>query len=310
MEYKIILFYKFFDVPDPAALRDEMRALAEKHNLLGRILVGEEGVNGTFEGKASDVEAYKKELVSDERFADMPIKESEGTGKAFPKLVVKARKEVVTMGAMPEDVHKNTATELTADELQEWYNNNEDFVVLDLRNSYEIDCGQFERTIDPGLENFRDLPEKLEEIKKNPELKDKKVLTVCTGGIRCEKATAYMNEQGFENLYQLKDGIHTYMAKYPGEHFKGTLFVFDNRITTDVVDTPNKEIIGRCEYCQTPTEHYAANDTVRPSRKVLCCEKCYRKNRRKLRSISDPTADDVVNESLLKRIGNYLPQLF
>lgn len=287
-KYIIILFYKFFDVADPAALRNEMRDLASRHNLRGRLLVAHEGVNGTFEGTAEDIAAYKIELAKDPRFADMPIKESEGTGSAFPKLIIKEREEVVTLGATPKDVHKNTATELTADELQKWYEQNEDFVVLDLRNSYEIDCGQFERTIDPGLENFRDLPAKLDEIKNNPALKDKKVVTVCTGGIRCEKATAYMNEQGFENLYQLKDGIHTYMAKYPGEHFKGTLFVFDNRITTDVVPTPKKEVIGRCEFCNTPTEHYAANDTVRPSKKLLCCESCYEARKDVLRSISEP----------------------
>lgn len=291
--YIIILFYKFFEVTDPKSLRDEMRALAKKHNLRGRLLVATEGVNGTFEGTSDDIEAYKIELAKDPRFADMPIKESAGTGEAFPKLTVKEREEVVTLGATPKDVHKNTATELTADELQKWYENNEDFVVLDLRNSYEIECGQFERTIDPGLENFRDLPTKLDEIKNNPVLKDKKVVTVCTGGIRCEKATAYMNEQGFENLYQLKDGIHTYMAKYPGQFFKGTLFVFDNRITTDVVPTPNKEVIGRCEFCDVPTEHYAANDTVRPSKKVLCCEACYGTRRDILRSISEPIPVEV-----------------
>lgn len=300
----IILFYKFFDVTDPSELRDELRALAEKHNLRGRLLVAKEGINGTFEGVAADIGAFKVAMAEDDRFADMPIKESAGTGDAFPKLIVKERPEAVTLGVTGLDIKNKTATELTAEELHDWYLRNEDFVVLDLRNSYEIECGQFERTIDPGLENFRDLPDKLEEIKNLPELKDKKIVTVCTGGIRCEKATAYMKDQGMDNLYQLKDGIHTYMLKYPGQFFKGTLFVFDNRITTDVVPVPDKEIIGKCIYCGVATEHYAADDTVRPSKKIICCVDCYAKNTDKLRSISEPIPKQSENISIEQKQQN------
>jgi UPF0176 protein len=106
-------------------------------------------------------------------------------------------------------------------------------------------------------------------------LKDKKVVTVCTGGIRCEKATCLLKREGFSDVYQLKDGIHTYMKQHPGKHFKGTLFVFDNRMTTDVVPTENKEIIGKCSFCGTTTENYCSDDSVRPSRKILCCEDCF-----------------------------------
>jgi len=101
------------------------------------------------------------------------------------------------------------------------------------------------------------------------------VVTVCTGGIRCEKATCLLKREGFKNIYQLQDGIHTYMAQFPNRHFKGTLFVFDNRMTTDVVALPAKEIIGRCLYCAGQTENYACDDSVRPSRKILCCVDCF-----------------------------------
>lgn len=274
-DYTIILFYKFTPINDPDVLRDTHFKKASEIGLKGRMLIAHEGVNGTFEGTQAQVDAYIDFVHADPRFADVLFKQSPGTGNAFPKLTIKVRDEVVTLGKTYDNVTELTAKELPAEELQNWYKNGEDFVVLDLRNDYEIACGKFEGTIDPRLQNFRDLPEKLKDLEY---LKNKKVVTVCTGGIRCEKATCLMKEEGFENLYQLKDGIHTYMAKYPGEHFKGTLFVFDNRMTTDVVDTPNKEIIGRCEFCGIASENYCSDDSVRPSRKIICCEKCFALN--------------------------------
>jgi UPF0176 protein len=270
--YTIILFYNFTDIENPEALRVSQRELCERLNLKGRILLAEEGINATLEGTKEAIEEYKAALRSDPRFANTNFKESAGTGSAFPKLVVKVRKEIVTLGAGRFDVKKETAKELTAEELSKWYENNEDFVVLDLRNDYEVQSGYFDRTINPKLDNFRDLPQKLPEL---AHLKDKKVLAVCTGGIRCEKATCLMTREGFTDLYQLKDGIHTYMEKFPGQNFKGTLFVFDNRMTTDVVDTPGKIVVGACTFCEKPTEDYANDDSVRPSKKILCCAECY-----------------------------------
>jgi UPF0176 protein len=271
-DFIVILFYKFLALTGPEAFALAHTAKCKELGLKGRMLVAEEGINGTFEGTRESIDAYKAFIHSDARFADMLIKESEGTGKAFPKLSIRVRDEVVTLGAGRFDPETETATELPADELEKWYETNEDFVVLDLRNDYEIASGKFDRTIDPGLKNFRDLPAKLEELK---ELKDKKVVTVCTGGIRCEKATCLLKREGFSNIYQLKDGIHTYMKEHPGKHFKGTLFVFDNRMTTDVVPTENKEIVGKCSFCNTATENYCSDDSVRPSRKILCCEECF-----------------------------------
>jgi UPF0176 protein len=271
VRYTVILFYKFVPVQDPAALRDEQRALAEMCNLKGRMLVATEGINATFEGTDADVARYKAALAQHPLFADMLIKESAGTGRAFRKLEVKVRPEVVTLGAGAFDVAHETAPTLESAELERMYERGDDFVVLDLRNDYEIAVGKFDNTIDPALHNFRDLPEKLPEL---AYLKDKKVVTVCTGGIRCEKATCLLKREGFTDVVQLKDGIHTYMQQYPGKHFRGSLFVFDNRITTTVVDTPQRDIIGVCAFCGGSTEDFYNDDTVRPSRKVMCCRSC------------------------------------
>lgn len=274
-DFIVILFYKFIDIADPKTFVDMHKAECTRFGLKGRMLVAEEGINGTFEGTRENVDAYKKFLLSDPRFSDIKIKESAGTGKAFPRLKIKVRNEVVTLGAGRFDVAKETAAELPASELHDWYAKGEDFVVLDLRNDYEIASGKFEGTIDPGLANFRDLPQKIDEIKNLAEIKNKKVVTVCTGGIRCEKATCLLKREGFTDVYQLKDGIHTYMEQFPGEHFKGTLFVFDDRMTTDVVPIQEKAVIGSCTFCGVSTEKYCCDDSVRPSRKLLCCDSCY-----------------------------------
>ena len=283
-DFIVILFYKFVDINDPAGLVVAHKEKCAELGLKGRMLIAPEGVNGTFEGTREQIDAYLAFFRSDSRFADMKVKESAGTGKAFHKCKIKARDEVVTLGAGRFDVASETATELPAEELQKWYENDEDFVVLDLRNSYEIVSGQFDRTIDPGLSNFRDLPQKIADLKNSPELAGKKVVTVCTGGIRCEKATCLLKREGFTDIYQLKDGIHTYMDKFPGEHFKGTLFVFDDRMTTDVAPIAEKVVIGTCSFCPNRTENYCSDDSVRPSKKLLCCESCWEREGSRLRA--------------------------
>jgi UPF0176 protein len=279
-DFVIILFYKFINITDLNRVALAHKNKCTELRLTGRMIVAEEGVNATFEGTGENIEKYKTFLKSEPVFADIVIKESAGTGTAFPKLKIKVRKEVVTLEAGRFDVKKETARELPASELQKWYENDEDFVVLDLRNDYEIASGKFDKTVDPGLSNFRDLPKKISQIKN---IKDKKIVAVCTGGIRCEKATCLLKREGFSNVYQLKDGIHTYMKEYPSGHFNGTLFVFDNRMTTDVVQSSKKHIIGKCVFCEIPTENYCSDDSTRPSRKLLCCPECFEVEKNHLR---------------------------
>ena len=279
--YVVILFYRFFTVADPLALRDAQRALALKWNLKGRMLVAGEGVNATFEGTRANVDGYMAELDADPVYADMIVKESAGTGVAFAKLDIRVRTEIVTLGAGEFDVARETAPTITADALEKLYETDEDFVVLDLRNDYETVVGQFEKTYDPKLGSFRDLPSKLPEL---AHLKNKKIVAVCTGGIRCEKATCLLKKEGFTDVVQLEDGIHTYMQHYPGKHFKGSLFVFDNRMHTPVVETPDRAVIGQCEYCGEQSEDFYSDDSVRPSLKVICCSSCIAEHRDRLRS--------------------------
>ncbi len=280
--YTIILFYKFIEIKNTDAFKIKQRKIAESFNLKGRMLIAKEGINATFEGTAKNIKSYIKKLkkssfttgygrTRQKIFKDVVFKESKGNGKAFTKLQLKVRPEVVTLGVGELNIKKETARAITANELDKMYAKKEDFVVLDLRNDFEVQAGYFENTINPKLRHFRDLPQKIKEL---AHLKNKKIVAVCTGGIRCEKGTVLLKKEGFKNVYQLKDGIHTYIKKFPGKHFKGSLFVFDNRITTPVVDSENREIVGRCNYCNKECEDFYNDDFFRPSKKVICCDNC------------------------------------
>jgi UPF0176 protein len=271
MKYKIILYYKYVSVDDPERLLKEQRAICEALDLKGRIIIAKEGINGTLEGRADKIDEYVKALKKDQHFSDIDVKESEGNGAAFPRLSVKVRDEIVG-SKLGEAVNPalDTGAHLEPDELHSWYENGEDFVVVDMRNDYEYVSGHFEKSINPQFSNFRDLPGK---IKKAGLPKDKKLVTVCTGGVRCEKASAYLKKLGYEDVYQLKNGMHKYLEKYPNGHFKGALYVFDKRHT--VRFNKDGEIVGKCEFCASPTEKYVDDDTSVPSRHILCCEKCF-----------------------------------
>ena len=279
--FVVILFYRFLRIENPANFRDEQKKILTDLGLKGRMLIATEGVNATFEGREDRVQAYIHRLKENSVFADLVIKESAGTGHAFERLEVRVRSEVVTLGVGEFDIEKETAPTISAEDLEKMFVENEDFVVLDLRNDYETAVGKFEKTYDPGLSNFRDLPEKIPEL---AHLKNKKVVAVCTGGIRCEKATCLLKKEGFTDVVQLKDGIHTYMQKFPGKNFRGSLFVFDNRMVTPVVEMPNRAIIGACIYCGASAESFYSDDSVRPSRKIICCDTCIESKRESLRN--------------------------
>lgn len=268
--YQVLLFYKYVTIEEPHEYVSHFRALCEKYNLKGRVLIAEEGINATLEGFTEDTEQFVHEWKSDERFSDVQIKRSEGTGASFPRLSVKVRNEIVgTRFPKEVDPRVKTAPYVTADELHSMYENREDFVVIDMRNSYEYASGHFENSIDPGMDASRELPEKLNVIDFS---KDKKVITVCTGGIRCEKMSAYLLHKGFENVYQLDGGMHTYMEKYPEGHFKGTLFTFDDRMTMDFGG--KREIIGMCKLCSEKTEKYQNCSNAECNMLFLVCDDC------------------------------------
>ncbi len=252
MSYQVLLFYKYVTIDNPHEVGDWFRMRSRELGLTGRVIVAEEGINATLEGVDVNTETFVEELLRDPRFADIRVKRSAGDGVTFPKLSVKVRKEIVgTHFPDGVDPRVKTAPRLRPEELRSWYEAKKDFVVVDMRNSYEFDSGHFPDAIDPGLSSSRDLPSTVSKLES---LKDKTILTVCTGGVRCEKMSAYLLNQGFEDVYQLEDGIHAYMEKYPGKDFLGTLYTFDQRVVMDFGG--DREIIGACRLCGAKTENY------------------------------------------------------
>lgn len=274
-DYIIILFYKYANIENPATYMERERAVCEVLGLKGRIIIAEEGINGTLEGNRENIEKYKTHILADKKFKQMNIKESIGNGEAFPRLSVKVKDEIVST-KLPKNINPNreTGKYLQPIDLKRMYEDNEDFVIVDMRNDYELASGYFDKTINLNLENSRDLQKKeiLDKIKIH---KNKKLVTVCTGGVRCEKMSAYLLDQGFENVYQLHNGMHGFMEKYPGQHFKGTLYTFDNRKVMDFGG--DREIVGKCFNCMKSTERYENCANPICHKHFLVCENCVNK---------------------------------
>ncbi|HEY4502930.1 MAG TPA: rhodanese-related sulfurtransferase [Candidatus Paceibacterota bacterium] len=274
MEYQIILFYKYVGISGPETVAQAQREICARLDLKGRCIVASEGINATFEGTVENIKEYVKELGEDERFKKIHFKYSRGTGNAFPKLSIKVRKEIVSLHLGTCDINPNeiTGTHLKPEELHEWIKSGREFYIVDMRNVYEHKVGHFEGSILPPMENFRDLPRVVEQIK---HLKNKTVLTVCTGGVRCEKASGFLITQGFTDVYQLDGGIVSYMEKYPNEDFRGKLYVFDNRVKMGFyTDCENHKIVGKCDVCQGPSENYVNCANPVCHRHFIACEKC------------------------------------
>ena len=233
-------------------------------------MIAEEGINGTLEGLIDDTELFVNELCSLAPFNTMSVKRSDGDGNSFPKLSLKVRDEIVgTKFPSYVDPRVETGKHLSADTLREWYQSAEEFTVIDMRNDFEFQSGHFKNSVNPGLGNSRDLPEAMVNL---APYKQKKVVTVCTGGVRCEKMSAYLMSQGFENVYQLEDGMHGYMEKYPAQDFQGTLYTFDQRLTMDF--GTHHEIIGTCYKCESKTELYVNCANLSCHLHFLVCTDC------------------------------------
>lgn len=238
--------------------------------------MSDEGINGTVSGTPKDIGAYIDQTQAHNLFSDMEWKVSWSDENVFPKLKVVVRDEIVTLGVKKTgtDVSlSNKAHYIEPEELLQLYEKNEDFVILDARNIYEADVGKFKNAIVPPIDNFREFPNF---VKKIESYKTKDVVTYCTGGVRCEKASAYLREQGFKKVRQLHGGIHEYGEKVGGKFFEGEMFVFDNRLHISV-NKINPSIISHCQYCQTAITRYVDCARTSCDGLFICCESCEEK---------------------------------
>ncbi len=281
MEFVVVLYYKYTQLDDPKEVMNCQRTICEKLNLKGRILIAHEGINGTVEGRAHDIEQYIKETEKDAPFKDINWKKSAGDGSAFKKLIVRVRAEIVTTGIPDKDfgpLKRVTGKYLDAEELYAWFCEKREFYIIDMRNDFEYELGRFKNSIWPqGLGHFRDVPNAIKSIEN---LKDKTVVTVCTGGVRCETASGLLIKYGFRDVYQLRDGIVTFMEKYPNLFFEGKLVVFDGRETIGFnTEAPEHKTVGRCRNCGGTSENLVNYWNNGVDTYGVICKKCIEANR-------------------------------
>jgi len=255
MNYQVLLYYKYTLIEDPEFFAKEHLAFCKSLGLKGRILVATEGINGTISGTVEATEEYMTAMQADERFKDTFFKIDPAEEMAFRKMFVRPRRELVALN-LEEDVNP---LELTGQYLEpEEFKAallDEDTVVIDARNDYEYDLGHFRGAVRPDIRTFRELPKWVQENKE--QFMDKKIVTYCTGGIRCEKFSGWLLKEGFKDVAQLHGGIANY-GKNPhtqGELWDGKMYVFDDRISVEI-NQVNKLVIGRDWFDGTPCERY------------------------------------------------------
>ncbi|MBC1336048.1 rhodanese-related sulfurtransferase [Listeria booriae] len=253
--YQVLLYYKYTTIDNPEQFATEHLAMCKEIGLKGRILVAEEGINGTVSGTVEETEKYIEAMHADPRFADMVFKIDAADKHAFQKMHVRPRTEIVSL-SLENDVNplEVTGNYMEPEEFREALKD-ENTVILDARNDYEFDLGHFRGAIRPDITAFRDLPNWVEENRDMFE--DKKIVTYCTGGIRCEKFSGWLKTAGFDDVSQLHGGIATYGKDetVKGDLWDGMMYVFDERIAVPI-NRVDHTIVGKDYFDGTPCERY------------------------------------------------------
>jgi UPF0176 protein len=268
-EYSILLYYCYTPIENPEAFREKHHMLCLQLGLRGRIIIASEGINGTLSGKIADCNQYMSELKNDQRFSETDFKVDFHHEMAFQKLHVRTKPEIVHSDLLDLNPKERTGIHLDPASFRQM-KGEEDVVILDVRSNYEHRIGRFKNAITLDIENFRDFHKKIDELKA---YKNKKIITYCTGGIKCEKASAYLLENGFENVYQLHGGIIKYGLEAGGEDFEGKCYVFDNRVAVDI-NKVNPSVISKCYVCNQPSDRMVNCANEKCNRHVPICESC------------------------------------
>lgn len=271
-EWDILLYYLYTPIENAPKFAYDHLKFCKSLGLKGRILVADEGINGTVGGPPEITQQYIEAMHNDPRFQKTVFKISKGPSTTFRKMFVRYRPELVTL-AIDEKIDPNTegGIYLKPEELKEMYDKNEDFVIIDMRNKYEAEIGRFQNAIVLEMKNFKELPELVKGLEN---YKDKKVVTYCTGGIRCEKASALLKKRGFNNVYQLEGGIVKYGEKFPDNYWEGKLFVFDGRMAVPINSAGKEKILAQCLHCQTPCDTYINCTNYDCNKLIVMCNNC------------------------------------
>ena len=250
--------YKFEPLDNLDKLIPTFQKKCDELDLRGSIYLSPNGINLSIAGTEQDIDTYITFMEQDERFLNIPLKRTYSETKPFRRMKVRLKKEIISLGRDDINPRELTGDYISPQELYEMYKNNEDVIVLDTRNEYETRVGLFENAVDLQLDTFRDFPKAIEQLPE--EYKDKQIIMYCTGGIRCEKASAVMLKAGFTDVKQLEGGVLDYFKETGGKYWNGDCFVFDERVALDT-DLNETEYIY-CYICREPlsAEEKASTD--------------------------------------------------
>lgn len=292
MKFQTLLYYCYSPIAEAEQFAADHLAFCKSIGLVGRIIVADEGLNGTVSGTVEACQQYMDHVLADERFAKTDFKIDDVEEPSFIKMHCRYKSEIVHSGLRDTsiiDPNKKTGKYLEPTEFRDMLND-EDVVVLDVRSNYEHNLGKFKNAITLDIENFRDFPEQINQL---AQYKDKKIMTYCTGGIKCEKASALLLHHGFKDVYQLHGGIIKYGKEADGKDFEGKCYVFDNRIAVDV-NKVNPVVLSTCRNCGTKTdkmincanpecnEHFTQCDACGEQLLGCCSEVCTTHPRRRI----------------------------
>ena len=273
-EILVAALYKFVEIDDLLSLQSDLHEICEKNNIMGTILIANEGINGTISGKNNEINQTISLLKSDKRFANIEIKYSSTNKQPFHRMKVRLKKEIVTIGLPEINPNKKVGTYVKPEDWNDLISD-PNVIVIDTRNKYETKIGSFQNALDPETSSFREFPDWVKKFKSSKENANKKIAMFCTGGIRCEKASSLMKEEGFEDVYHLQGGILKYLETIDKENslWNGECFVFDQRVClTDELEVGSYKM---CFACRMPiTEEEMQNEKYIEG---ISCIYCYDK---------------------------------
>lgn len=275
-EFVNIAAYKFVELDRLSERKAKLLPLCQSLNLKGTILLASEGINLFLAGTRTAIDEFLATVRAQSEFSDLEVKESMSDHQPFSRMLVRLKKEIISMGVEEIVPRKKTSPKISARELKQWLDEGRDVTLLDVRNDYEIEIGTFENAVPIRVDHFRKFPVAAGQI--DDHLKSKPVVMFCTGGIRCEKAGPLMEHHGFENILQLDGGILKYFEECGGDHYSGDCFVFDKRVAVD----PNLQETDaqQCYGCQAIlTREEQQSEFYDPPH---TCPKCYRTEQEKM----------------------------
>lgn len=240
--------YKFVNLDNLETLRSYLKEKCLTLGLKGTILLSPEGINVTLAGSRSSIDTIISYFDNSVFFKNLPFKESISSHQPFNRMLVRLKKEVIAFGIKDVNPQAYTSPHLKPKVLLNWLETGKDFVFLDTRNEYEIKLGTFKNALNPHIDTFREFPDAVKKL--DPSLKEKPIVTFCTGGVRCEKAAPYLEKEGFKEVYQIDGGILKYFEECGGAFWEGDCFVFDHRVAVDPFLQPTQAKL--CFRCRSP----------------------------------------------------------